>query len=319
MRIEDLLTKKHVVLIYTGKKEICTVKTDRTAIRVGVTRKVPLFELAPADRIPRKIHGMETDVFETEIPQALRTKKHRPAPGGVSISHPKVTAGTLGMLVKKHGAPHILSNNHVLANSNDAGLGDQTWQPGSIHGGQPTDTIGHLSDWAPIQFGNHNSNCPVARTVIATFNFLARLLRRKTRLTSTVFAMNTVDCALARPLDDDDVVPEILEIGVPTGFAEPVVGAAIKISGLTSGLKHGEIIATDAIVTVNYGDHGAAYFQDQIITSPVAAPGDSGSAVLNAGNAVVGLLFAGSSTLSIANKISNVIEALGLERSLWPS
>lgn len=53
----------------------------------------------------------------------------RPGPGGVSIGHTAVTAGTLGGLCVGRSAPRdvrlmALSNNHVLANSNAAAGGD---------------------------------------------------------------------------------------------------------------------------------------------------------------------------------------------------
>jgi hypothetical protein len=45
-------------------------------------------------------------------------QRMRPAQGGVSIGHYKITAGTLGCLVRDgKGGTYILSNNHVLANS----------------------------------------------------------------------------------------------------------------------------------------------------------------------------------------------------------
>jgi len=126
--MRELLKKKNVVLVYTGKKVVGGVETGRISIRVGVVAKVPLAQLAKKDVVPRRIKGMETDVFQTEEIKALtdRTSKVRPAPGGVSIGHPDVTCGTLGMVVKKNGVPHILSNNHVLANCNNAYMGDQT-------------------------------------------------------------------------------------------------------------------------------------------------------------------------------------------------
>jgi hypothetical protein len=51
----------------------------------------------------------------------------RPAPGGVSVGHFAITAGTLGCLALGLNPPRnnrlmVLSNNHVLANSNNAGL-----------------------------------------------------------------------------------------------------------------------------------------------------------------------------------------------------
>jgi len=318
MKKEDLIKKKNVVLVRRGKKEIDRVCTDRDAIRVGVTKKEPMALLKPKDRIPGKVDGIETDVFETEMPVAFknRNSKYRPAPGGVSIGHHEVTAGTLGIVVKKDGSPRILSNNHVLANCNDCNMGDQTWQPGRADGGGPSDTIGHLSEWVPLHFEGEDSNCPVARVIVNMFNLLSRLLYRKTRLQPKAFEMNKVDCALSRPIDSDDVFDEILGIGKPTGFAEAKVGDAIKKSGRTSAVTEGVVEDTDGIAKVNYGDGRTAVFAGQIFTSPIASPGDSGSVVLNDKKEVVGLLFAGSDSLTIVNKIQDVIEALGLEGGL---
>ena len=53
------------------------------------------------------------------------TQKRRPCPPGFSIGHPDVTAGTLGAWVHRgrSDAYFILSNNHILASSNDAEMG----------------------------------------------------------------------------------------------------------------------------------------------------------------------------------------------------
>jgi len=313
--MRELLKKKNVVLVYTGKKVVGGVETGRISIRVGVVAKVPLAQLAKKDVVPRRIKGMETDVFQTEEIKALtdRTSKVRPAPGGVSIGHPDVTCGTLGMVVKKNGVPHILSNNHVLANCNNAYMGDQTWQPGKYDGGGPADTIAHLAAFVPIQFTDE-SNCPIATRIVSGFNFLAKLFKRNTRLPNAVSSpVNKVDCAIAWPLVNDDISQEILEIGKPVGFGEVKVGDKVKKSGRTTGLTQGDVIATDGVVNVGYGET-IAVFEDQIITNAVCGGGDSGSAVLNENNKAVGLLFAGSSSLTIVNKIANVIDALGLDR-----
>jgi S1-C subfamily serine protease len=312
----ELLKKKNAVIVYTGNKEIGGLVTDRISIRVGVTQKLPLAQLAKKDVVPRTIEGIETDVFETEEIKALavdRTSKIRPAPCGVSIGHPSVTAGTLGLIVKKGGLLYILSNNHVLANSNDASMGDQTWQPGRYDGGTQTDIIGHLVAFIPIQFTDE-SNCPIATRIVRGFNFLARLFKRNTRLPNAISSpINKVDCAISRPVVNEDISQEILEIGFPTGFGEAKVGDKVKKSGRTSGLTQGDVIAIDGIANVSYGDD-KAIFEDQIVATAMSEGGDSGSSVLNEQNAAVGLLFAGSSSLTIINKIANVIDALGLDK-----
>ncbi len=85
--------------------------------------------------------------------------KMRPAPGGISVGHVRVTAGTLGCLARGRRAPRnqrvlMLSNNHVIANSNNARFGDSIIQPGRADGGRsPRDQIAILERFVPIRFG----------------------------------------------------------------------------------------------------------------------------------------------------------------------
>jgi hypothetical protein len=320
MKKEDLLKKKNVVLVYTGKKVVGGVETNRISIRVGVTEKVTPRQkaeaiLGKANLIPQHINGIETDVFQTGEIKALdvdRKSNTRPMPGGVSIGHPAITCGSSGPPVKKNRVPHILSNKHVLA-PEGASLGDQTWQPGKYDGGTEADIIGHLVAFVPINFIDE-STCPIAGFVIKGLNYLAELFGSNTRLPNAISTpVNKVDCAISRPLVEDDISQEILEVGIPVGFGEVKVGDKVKKSGRTTGLTEGEVIATDGLVNVSYGDK-VAVFDDQIITTAMSEGGDSGSAVLNDKNESVGLLFAGSSSYTIVNKIANVIDALELDK-----
>jgi len=82
----------------------------------------------------------------------------RPAPGGVSVGHFAITAGTLGCLCVGNRPPRssrlmILSNNHVLANCNICKVGDCICQPGPYDGGKcPADQVAILESWVPINF-----------------------------------------------------------------------------------------------------------------------------------------------------------------------
>lgn len=232
----------------------------------------------------------------------------------VLVHNSEVTAGTLGMIVRKNGAPYILSNNHVLANCNDASMGDQTWQPGRADGGGPNDTIGHLSEWVPIHFEDDESTCPIARLFIHGLNWVLSKIHCATRVSTTSIKMNKVDCAISRPLFDGDVSDEILEIGKPTGFAEANVNDAVKKSGRTSAVNEGVVEDIDGIARVNYGNGRTALYTGLIMSSPIASPGDSGSVVLNEKNEVIGQLFAGSNLVTLISKISNVLDALGLDK-----
>lgn len=250
-----------------------------------------------------------------------RTKKFRPAPGGISVGHRDVTAGTLGCWVKKAGQWFLLSNNHVLCNVNAGKKGDPILQPGSADGGTvESDEIAKLYDFVPISF-TETSGCPFANAITSVTNFFACLFGRKTRLKAYVPGEpNLVDCAIAEPYADEDVLDGILEDdGVLIrieGGAGPEIGMKVKKSGRTTGTTHGEISQVDAAVTVNMGDNRSALFTEQIIVEKegMSAGGDSGSAVLTEeGNKIVGLLFAGSEKTMVANSWHNVKEALKLD------
>ena len=67
--------------------------------------------------------------FEGEIYAEMNTGRVRPCPGGFSIGHPRVTAGTLGGVVAINGTfGFILSNNHVLAATNAGAVGDNIFR-----------------------------------------------------------------------------------------------------------------------------------------------------------------------------------------------
>ncbi|MDO9333636.1 MAG: hypothetical protein Q7T57_03835 [Dehalococcoidales bacterium] len=248
-----------------------------------------------------------------------RKTKQRPCPGGVSIGHYQVTAGTLGCWVKKNGQSMMLSNNHVLANVNQADIGDPIYQPGAYDGGTSADEIGKLYRYVPISM-TKLSNCPIAGFIAASLNFVSRIFGRKTRLIAYAPGeSNKVDCAIAEPNSGVDVLDRILEddgtlIRID-GETEAKVGLLVKKSGRTTGTTRGIISQTDVTVNVNMGDSKIAIFTDQVVVEKegMSAGGDSGSAVLTEDNRLVGLLFAGSDKAMIANRWSNVKETLGLD------
>ena len=312
-----LQPQAHVVATGVGYKITRGVKTDGLSIICSVTEKVALSRLEPHNRVPAVIDGIPTDVVATGVVRALqsRTTRHRPAPGGVSIGHRGITAGTLGCLVRKGGQRFILSNNHVLANSNDARRGDAILQPGPHDGGRfPDDHIAELEDFVPIAFPEPPSECRFARGLAALLNAGCRTIGSRTRYRAVNIqaAENRVDAAIARPLQPALVKGEILEIGAISGLGSGSLGAAIKKSGRTTGLTTGEILQVDVTVNVQYGPGRLAQFSDQLLAGAMSQGGDSGSAVLDGGNRLIGLLFAGSENSTIINRIEHVFSELGL-------
>ena len=214
--------------------------------------------------------------------EALRTSVVRPVPGGVSIGHPTITAGTHGVSLRFLGINAGLSNNHVLAAGSTfqtprANIGDPIYQPGPHDGGKEVDQVGTLAWYNPIDLQGSN----------------------------------LIDAALWEPTTPDLMSEEVLDIGVPSGIGTVSVGEVVQKSGRTTGYKSAEVIDVNATISVNYGDFKAD-FHNQIITDIMGGPGDSGSALFDmAGPNLVGLLFAGSNYVTVHNHIGNVLNAIG--------
>ncbi len=311
-----LLKMPNVVGIGIGRKVVKGRETKETCIVVFVTKKIPEVHMRKEDVIPLELEGVKTDVIETGVIKSLAARRKavnrrgqiRPAPGGVSIGHTAITAGTLGMLVRKKDSVFILSNNHVLANSNNAQLGDDILQPGPADGGTAKDKIAALHEFVPISFTG--AECPVAATVYRFIDALHKPFGKQYHGFHVSNMINRVDAALAKPLHDDDVTEEILEIGVPRGMAEALLDTPVKKSGRTTGLTKDKIRQINATVRVQYGLGREALFENQLIAGPMSEGGDSGSAVLDGKNRVVGILFAGSDQVTIINRIQDIVDEL---------
>lgn len=224
----------------------------------------------------------------------------RPAPGGISVGHFRITAGTLGCLVRGNRTPRdrrlmILSNNHVLANSNDARLGDCICQPGPYDGGRcPQDQIAILESFVRINFAG---------------------------------GINYVDCATGWAWPDrvrrelmylSGTTPVFFRVGsVPKA---PTVGMVVGKTGRTTQLKAGRITAINVSVNVNFGGGRVAHFRDQMAivgttSAGFSAGGDSGSLIWQwaQGLAPVGLLFAGGGGTTFGNRLTRVLSGLDVQ------
>lgn len=314
-----LMKLPNVVGVGVGEKESHQTKTGELSLVVMVRRKLPEAALPEDGVVPREVNGVRTDVVEVgELrAQQVRTARWRPAPGGVSIGHYKITAGTLGCVVRDRatGERLILSNNHVLANSNDAAPGDAILQPGTADGGTlASDRIGTLLRFCPIDFSVAPPTCGIAQGVASAANAVARLLGSSHILqavSANPQAVNLVDAAVARPDLDSDVLDQILEIGIPSGTLAATLGMQVRKSGRTTELTTGTINVLDATLSVSYGPGRTATFENQIVAGPMSQGGDSGSLVLAAGSLqAVGLLFAGSEQSTIFNPIQAVLDCL---------
>jgi len=227
--------------------------------------------------------------------------------------------GTLGALVEdEQKNEYILSNNHVLAESDQAHVGDTIDQPG-------------LMDGACTPLSRPGSTLHP----LATLKYFVPLRSSQTN----------VDAALATAAPGAvDPSGSILELGAPgssqaLGAAPPMAGRGetlnaanlgmdVAKSGRTTGLTCSSIDAVALTVKVDYyrdcaetQPYTTKTFVNQIGIggSHFTDSGDSGALVLDASNAeAVGLYFAGGTDgdghgLSVVNPIGDVLNELGAQ------
>lgn len=225
-------------------------------------------------------------------PEELQQRR-RPLVRGASIAHRDVSAGSIGAFVTVDGdtSIYLLSNNHVLANSDLGQPGDDVLQPGPADGGAAADRVGELFRAVPL----------------------------------TPDEPNLLDAAIAR-LDtgvevDLDAHDGPLGDVIEASDLAAVVGDVAKI-GRTTALTVGRISAIEVDgVPVGYAT-GVLVFDDQIevegIDAAFSAGGDSGSVIYAVTDRRgVGLLFAGSvaggpgdTALTYANPLATVLSEL---------
>lgn len=251
---------------------------------------------ASSDSIP-----VEVEVTGPITAYTTNKSKFRPAPGGASVGHFQITAGTIGGWARGRGDDRrrrllMLSNNHVLANSNAGKFGDSIIQPGSADGGlNPADRIAILERFIPINFAAGSTNF--------------------------------VDCATGWCWPDRVRRDHVYHRGSATATffrignapIEPVFNMLVGKTGRTTDLTKGTVRATGVTVNVNFGS-AVATFVDQfsvrsITSGAFSEPGDSGSIVWadRQGLPPVGLLFAGGGGTTFCNRITRVYAALQID------
>ncbi len=300
---QRLMASKDVVGTAVGMDEAGEIVVKIYTVRAGVAN------------LPGSLDGVKSEVEVTGVIRAMakptrgggvshKAKQTPPIQLGTSggwgynLSNGYCCGGTLGSLVKIGTAQYILSNYHVLeadivsgGNSRVAQNGDPVIQPGLIDVG-----------------------CVAAGAQVVATLVLSRSLPN-----------SNVDAAIAQ------VVPgmvrtdgAILEIGtISSQTVAASIGKAVKKSGRTTGLSRSKVSGLNATISVAYDNEcagGAAFtktFTGQIVVanrgSGFLAGGDSGSLMVEdvaTNPRAVGLLFAGSNTVAIANPINDVLDFL---------
>lgn len=257
------------------------------------------------DGVPVVVVLTDPIVAFTTTAVSHKTKQTPPIQLGTSggwrsdLANGYCCGGTLGSLIQVGTQKRILSNYHVLeadivagGNGIVAQTGDYIIQPGLI---------------------DVNCNAANAQNV-------ATLVK-----TSSLPGSN-VDCSSATIVSGMvNTTGAILEIGtISATTVAASVNQLVKKSGRTTGLTRSKVTGLNATISVQYENEcagGVAFtktFTGQIVVansrSKFLAGGDSGSLMVQdvtTNPKAVGLLFAGSTSLAIANPINSVLSFLG--------
>ncbi|MFL6025491.1 MAG: hypothetical protein ACJ72K_01055 [Friedmanniella sp.] len=270
-----LVTEDEVAVVLSGLDEVVLKETDLRVIGAVRPLQAPAAPPSPA-------------------PIELR-RRSRPLRPGSSVAHPAVSAGTLGGFVRTSGRLAMLSNNHVLAASDTAAVGDPILQPGPADGGEAIDRVATLAAFERFRSGQ----------------------------------ASLVDAAVA-VLDDGVAADPRAYPGGPLSGAVPASidldpDEEVEKIGRTTAHTVGRITAVEVDgVAVQYDD-AVHTFDDQIeiegLAGAFSAGGDSGSVIWRRRDrAALGLLFAGSTMggsrgggVTYANPLATVLTTLDLE------
>jgi hypothetical protein len=212
--------------------------------------------------------------------------------------------GTLGALISIAGTDYILGNNHVLARSDQAALGESILQPGLIDtdcGSMASYPVGTLSYFPSLEESSTNVDLALAQTNAGNLDPSGSVLG---------FGTSVNGSPGNAPLASD---PE--DVTLPGASLPPVVK-----SGRTTGLTCDAVsnIAVDLTVTYNTACDGSGKSITKLFTnqldvqgSAFSDSGDSGAIIADQQTAQpIGLLFAGNTTDTFVNPVRDVLQSM---------
>jgi hypothetical protein len=210
-------------------------------------------------------------------------------------------SGTLGSLVVRSGINYILSNNHVLARSDQASPGEPITQPGLIDANCSTagaHTVAKLTSFVNLQAGGTNVDAAIAKIEEGAVDLSGNILSLGATASGNI----------------PDPGPPHQGKGIAAQ-----IGEGVAKSGRTTGLTCSSVEATNLEVMVTYqtqcngGNSFIVTYSNQISVSGggFSSGGDSGSLIVDEMTAdPVALLYGGSDTDTVGNPVADVLAAL---------
>jgi hypothetical protein len=283
-----------VIHVSVGLKQINGTATDEFSIRVYVAEKKDPAAIPAAERIPKSIQGVPTDVNQVKVVSAHEdTAKYRPITGGIEITNNvpnangKIGVGTLGCLATDNtdAKTVLVTNFHVIGGT----AGVTVLQP-AVAGAD----------------------------VIATV--------KRGQITGTIDAA-IAEIAPGIATTGDEINGLFLNLSNHiAGVTDPVGGMRVFKVGRSTGLTSGKVVDADTVVTIDYGAPlGLKPFSKAILVQCTKVSGcccctcnvvdssqkfddhgDSGSAVISDQRMAVGLIMGGISGESYACRMTEV-------------
>lgn len=277
-----------VVGVGIGFRQVGGELTLQPAFTVDVVEKKAPGAVPPGELIPAEIEGFPVDVqvFQAGDPEDDRAK-YRPIKGGIRIERKGTSrGGTLGCFARLDADDTVvlLTNAHVVGIPAQSGL------------------MGGNNNMVEIGQPKHSTSC------CCTCNDIA--------ITLHGVRQDHLDFAIARIKSGIQINAEIEEIGPITGVSAPMmVGETVHKRGKTTGHTTGMI---SKLMMNGMGVVERIEVKKNMGNDRFSEPGDSGSALLNDDDEIIGLHRAGTNGptvvapnfLSISTPIQLVLDRL---------
>lgn len=255
--------------------------TGEPCITIYVNQKRPLSDVS--SQIPETLSLPTGERISLDVEEVGELEAHtsfsqrlRPIFSGVSIAHHDRQPGTLGLIVRSKQPPHrhyAMSCAHVIAPFPES-HSNTIYQPSKPeNGAQKQFNIGEYVRGIPIDFSAHEFT-------------------------------NQIDAAIAALNDSAAFTPIIPYIGPLKGVSARINNNTfVKVVGMVSGRTAGQVLNNNYRARINYydarGNKLSAGFQRVVLCTSYAKPGDSGAAVLNSSDKLIGIHLGGSSSHSV--------------------
>jgi hypothetical protein len=250
-----------------------------------------LLDLSPPDVTLQRSPPLEVQPLVAESPAqtcGFRSARMRPVIAGADIGslapdgRPVARGCTAGLIAERGGELGVVTNNHCTLYTACARNGIHAVQPGLACGGTADDRIGDAAACPDYGDGAWPADAAWIRLEVPA-----------------EVAVLGEGGAVLRPA------------GMPR---DPVPGELVRKFGrgaYTYSERWGSVVALGVVAGVRTHCGRTLRFEDQVLTTYMLSPGDSGSGLYSAALEPLGLCLAGNDTYSLASRAVTVERELG--------